>query len=131
MASLLPQLWGKGNSRPGAIEHYETLETSFSTENQRGGAQRHKLHCSGTKYPTQLSPPAQSGVPPAGTATVGDEVACAVARMEVSPGCEVFPQQKLSLYHPTPIPGFDPQSDADFIVFTSNSEIPVQSQPVN
>ena len=33
VASLLPQLWGKGNSRPGAIEHYETLETSFSTEN--------------------------------------------------------------------------------------------------
>ena len=33
VASLLPQLLGGGNSRPGAIEHYETLETSFSTEN--------------------------------------------------------------------------------------------------
>ena len=41
VASLLPQLWGKGTSRPGAIEHYETLETSFSTGNQRIGAQSH------------------------------------------------------------------------------------------
>ena len=94
VASLLPQFWGKGNSRPGAIEHYETLETSFSTEtpeNTRGGAQRHlevsniqnypaPEHSPPPPHPPQLSPPAQSAVPPARTATVGGEVACAAAR---------------------------------------------------
>ena len=38
---LLPQLWGTGASRPGALEHDEILETLFSVVNHRSDAYRH------------------------------------------------------------------------------------------
>ena len=96
VASLLPQFWGKGNSRPSAITHDETLETSFSTEtpeNTRGDAHHHlevskhlkpsaPEHSPPPPFPLPLPTPAQSAEPP--TVSAPDARQDRSARMEVS-----------------------------------------------
>ena len=53
------------------------------------------------------------------------------AYMDVSPGLfKVFPEQKVSLYPPSPIPCFDSQMDTELLFFTSDSAISVKPQSV-
>ena len=133
---LLPQLWGKGASVPGAIEHYEPLETSFFVENPRGDAYRHLEVL--VNHPNSVAPehspppqlsllpptPAQSAVPPTASSpgvaheSAGSGVVRQAERadMEVSPGFfKVFPEQKLTLYPPSPAPGFDSHLDNEIL----------------
>ena len=73
---LLPQLWGKGASPLGAIQHNEPLGTSFFVENPRGDAYRHlevlvnhpnsaaPEHSPPPPHSLPPPPPAQSAEPP-------------------------------------------------------------------